>query len=187
MKAGNKSTTKTTTAIFVILIVIFAGCLLSGCLGNDDEQAESESAGASETSSGSGESRPPPEKPYVKSIDTSKLKLGTPSKATITIFNNGNDAISKERIIMTATAVKLDNWLANKALKTKSDEDKTETYEMTFTETIESGESCTLCAEFNLPAKVSGVSIAGIYHATIEVYADDTLIGTKNMDLHLQS
>lgn len=187
MKAGNKSTTKTTTAIFVILIVIFAGCLLSGCLGNDDEQAESESAGASETSSVSGESRPPPEKPYVKSIDTSKLKLGTPSKATITIFNNGNDAIAKERIIMTATAVKLDNWLANKALKTKSDEDKTETYEMTFTEMIESGESCTLCAEFNLPAKVSGVSIAGIYHATIEVYADDTLIGTKNMDLHLQS
>jgi len=131
----------------------------------------------------------------IKSIDTSELKLGTPSKATITIFNNGNDAIAKERIIMTATAVKLDNWLANKALKTKSDEEKTETYEMTFTETIESGftetiesgESCTLCAEFNLPAKVSGVSIAGRYYATIEVYADDTLIGTENMDLHLQS
>jgi hypothetical protein len=58
---------------------------------------------------------------------------------------------------------------------------------MTFTETIESGESCTLCAEFDLPAKVSGVSIAGIYHVTIEVYADDTLIGKKIMDIHLQS
>ncbi len=184
MKAGNKSTIKTMIVIFVILIVVFAGCLLSGCLGGDDEQAESDSAG---TSSGSGESGPPPEKPYVKSIDTSKLKLGAPSKATITIFNNGNDAVTKERIIMTATAVKLDNWLADKALKTKLDEDKTETYEMTFTETIEDGESCTLCAEFNLPAKVSGVSIEGIYHATIKVYADDTLIGTQNMDLHLQS
>ena len=187
MAASNNSTTKTATVIFVILIVIFAGCLLSGCLGGDDEQVESESAGVSGVSSGSGELRLPPEKPYVKSIDASKLKLGTPSDATITIFNNGNDAVTKERIIMTATAVKLDNWLANKALKTKSDEDKTETYEMTFTETIESGESCMLCARFNLPAKVSGVSIAGIYSATIEVYADDTLIGTKNMDLHLQS
>ena len=187
MAASNKSTTKTATAIFVSLIVIFAGCLLSGCLGNDDGQAESDSAGASGTSPGSVGSGPPPEKPYVKSIDTSKLKLGEPSEATITIFNNGNNKITKERIIMTATAVKLDNWLANKALKTKSEEEKTETYEMTFTETIESGESCTLCAEFNLPAKVSSVSIAGIYHATIEVYADDTLIGTKTMDLHLQS
>ncbi|MEA1906251.1 MAG: hypothetical protein U9N12_04760, partial [Euryarchaeota archaeon] len=133
-----------------------------------------------------GESGPPPEKPYVKSIDTSELKLGEPSKATITIFNNGDAAVTKERIIMTATAVKLDNRLANMALKTKSEEDKTETYEMSFTETIGGGESCTLCAVFNLPAKVSGVSIAGIYHSTIEVYADDTLIGTKTMDLHLQ-
>jgi len=184
MKAGNKATKRTAIVVFVSIIVISAGCLLSGCLGGDDEQAGSEGAG---TSSGSGESGPPPEKPYVKSIDTSKLKLGGPSDATITICNNGNDAITKERIIMTATAIKLDSWLANTALKTKSEEEKTETYEMTFAETIESGESCTLCAEFDLPAKVSGVSIAGIYHVTIEVYADDTLIGKKIMDIHLQS
>ncbi|RZN35289.1 MAG: hypothetical protein EF813_08975 [Methanosarcinales archaeon] len=187
MVASNNSATKTVTVVFVILMVVFVGCLLSGCLGGDDEQVESDLAGVSGVSSESGELRLPPEKPYVKSIDASKLRLGTASDAEITIFNNGDGAVTEERIIMTATAVKLDNWLANKALKTKSDADKTETYEMTFTETIECGESCTLCARFNLPAKVSGVSIAGIYSATIEVYADDTLIGTKNMDLHLQS
>ncbi|HIE30973.1 MAG TPA: hypothetical protein EYP67_01135 [Methanosarcinales archaeon] len=186
MKAINEATKKTATIVFVSMIVISAGCLLSGCFGGGDEQAGSDS-GAPGISSGSGESVPPPDKPYVKSIDTSKLKLGEPSDAAITIFNNGNDAITKERIVMTATAIKLDGWLADKALKTKSKEERTETYEMTFTETIDSGESCTLCAEFDLPAKVSGVSIAGIYHVTIEVYADDILIGIKTMDIHLQS
>jgi len=172
-------------SVAVIMIVLVAACFAFGCLGGD-----SDDNGSGDGASSGGSKKPskpwvPPEKPYVKSIDTSKLKLGTVSEATITICNNGSEAIAKEKIVMTATAVTLDNWLANKALKTKSDEERTETYELTFNQRIESGKSCTFPAEFDLPAKVSGVSIAGTYHVVIQVYADDTLIGTRTMDLHL--
>ena len=169
-------------SVAVITIVLVAACFAFGCLSDDNGSGDGASSGGSEKPS-----KPwvPPEKPYVKSIDTSKLKLGTVSEATITICNNGSEAITKEKIVMTATAVKLDNWLANKALNTKSDEERTETYELTFNQPIASGSSCKFPAEFDLPAKVSGVSIAGTYHVVIQVYADDTLIGTRTMDLHL--
>lgn len=180
MKANNKTTKRSITNLLIISAII-TGCLVSGCLDDGQDELSEQN---SDTASGTWT---PPQQPYVKSIDTSKLKLGEPSDATITVFNNGNEIITKEKIVMTATAVKLDSWAANLVLKTKSGEEKTETYELEFNERIESGESCTLCAEFDLPAKVSGVSIAGIYHVAIEVYADDTLIGTKTMDLHLKA
>ena len=175
-----KRTNETTRRVAMIVIIIVIACFAFGCLGGDNKSPEQkpETPSAPWT---------PPQHPYIKSIDTSKLKLGEPSDATITIFNNGNETVMKERIVMTATAVKLDNFAANLALKTKSDEEKTETYSLEFTEQINSGESCALSAEFDLPAKVSGVSIAGLYHVTIKVYTDDTLIGTKNLDLHLKA
>ena len=170
------------TAAFVIISLLIAACFTLGCLGGDKPPEE-----APKTSSGTWK---PPEMAYVKSVDTSRLLLGAPSDAAITIFNNGHETVMEERIVMTAVAVKMDDWKVNMALKTKSDEEKTETYELEFDEQIKSKESCELTARFNLPAKIETdigkVSIAGIYHATIEVYADDTLIGTKEMDLQLR-
>jgi len=181
MTADGK-TARRGTAAFVIISILIAACLTLGCLGGDKPPEE-----APKTSSGTWT---PPERAYVKSIDTSRLLLGTPSDAAITIFNNGNETVTNERIVMTAVAVKMDDWKVNMALKTKSEEEKTETYELKFDEQIKSNESCELAAQFNLPAKIETdigkVSISGIYHATIKVYADDTLIGTKEMDLHLK-
>lgn len=174
-----KRINETTRNVITIVIIIVIACFAFGCLGGDESPEQKPKTTPAPWT--------PPEQPYIKSIDTSQLKLGEPSEATITIFNNGNETVMKEKIVMTATAVKLDNFAANLALKTKSDEEKTETYSLEFTEQIESGESCALCAEFDLPAKVSGVSIAGLYHVTIEVYTDDTLIGTKKIDLHLKA
>ena len=176
-------------SVAVIMIVLVAACFAFGCLGGD-----SDSNGSGDGASSGGSKKPskpwvPPEKPYVKSIDTSKLKLGTVSEATITICNNGSEAIAKENIAMTATLLKLDDWKVNPFLKKMSAEEKTETYELEFTEQIKNRESCALCAEFDLPAKVETkfgkISIAGTYHVVIQVYADDTLIGTRTMDLHL--
>ncbi|MCD6370199.1 MAG: hypothetical protein J7L63_01710, partial [Thermoplasmata archaeon] len=140
MKASNQITVRNITAIIITLAIV---CSAFGCIGGDKPS----------------EQKPttpwvPPERPYVESIDTSQLKLGVPSDATITICNNGSEIVTKEKIVMTATLVKLDDWKISPFLKTISDEDKTETFALEFDDRIESGASHELCAEFNLPSKV---------------------------------
>nr|QNO42553.1 hypothetical protein MMHALIEK_00028 [Methanosarcinales archaeon ANME-2c ERB4] len=175
MKTNNKITGRNIAAIIITLTIV---CSMLGCLGGDkpSEQKPTTPWVA-------------PERPYVKLVDTSQMKLGVPSDATITIFNNGNEIVTKEKIVMTATAVKMDDWKVNLGMKSMSAEEKTETYTLEFDEQIESGESCALCAEFNLPAKVETkigkVSIAGTYHVVIKVYANNVQIGEKIMDVHL--
>ncbi len=176
MKKDNKITGRNIAAIIITLIIV---CSAFGCIGGDKPS----------------EQKPtvpwvPPERPYVKSVDTSQLKLGVPSDATITICNNGSEIVTKEKIILTATAVKMDDWKVNLGMKSMSAEEKTEEYTLEFDDRIDSGESRELCAEFNLPAKVETkigkVSIAGTYHVVIKVYANDDLIGEKILtDLHL--
>ncbi len=176
MKVSNQITGRNLAAIIITLAIV---CSTFGCIGGDkpSEQKPTTPWVA-------------PERPYVESVDTSQLKLGVPSDATITIFNNGNETVTKEKIVMTATAVKMDDWKVNLGMKSMSAEEKTETYTLEFNDRIESGESCALCVEFNLPAKVETkigkVSIAGTYHMMIKVYANDDLIGEKILtDLHL--
>ncbi|NOQ28507.1 MAG: hypothetical protein GQ566_00195 [Methanosarcinales archaeon] len=176
MKASNQIAGRNIAAIIITLAIV---CSAFGCIGGDkpSEQKPTTPWVA-------------PERPYVESVDTSQLKLGVPSDATITIFNNGSETVTKEKIVMTATLVKLDDWKTNLGMKRVSAEEKTETYTLEFNDRIESGESRELRAEFNLPAKVETkigkVSIAGTYHAVIKVYANDELIGEKILtDLHL--
>ena len=176
MKTDDKIAGRNIAAIIITLTIV---CSAFGCIGGDKPS----------------EQKPttpwvPPQRPYVESIDTSQLKLGVPSDATITIFNNGNETVTKEKIIMTATAVKMDDWKVNLGMKSMSAEEKTDEYTLEFDDRIESGESHELCAEFNLPAKVETtigkVSIAGTYHVVIKVYANDELIGEKILtELHL--
>ncbi len=169
MKVSNQITVRNVSAIIITLAIV---CSVFGCIGGD-KPSEQKPTGP----------WVPPERAYVESVDTSQLKLGVPSDATITIFNNGSETVTKEKIIMTATAVKMDDWKVNLGMKSMSAEDKTETYTLEFDERIESGESRELCAEFNLPAKVEmkigKVSIAGTYRVVIKVYANDELIGEK--------
>ena len=176
MKVSSQIAGRNIAAIIIILATV---CSTFGCIGGDKPSEQTTTAEWSMS-----------DRPYVKSVDTSQLKLGSPSDATITIFNNGNETVTKETVVMTATLVKLDDWKISPFLKTISDEEKTETYTLEFDDRIESGESCALCAEFNLPAKVETkigkVSIAGTYHVVIKVYANDELIGEKILtDLHL--
>jgi len=176
VKASNRITGRNIAAIIITVAIV---CSVFGCIGGDKPSEQKPTA-----------KWVPPERPYVKSVDTSQLKLGVPSDATITIFNNGNEPVTKEKIVLTATAVKMDDWKVNLGMKSMSAEEKTEKYTLEFDDRIESGESGALCAEFNLPAKVETkigkVSIAGTYHVVIKVYANDELIGEKILtDLHL--
>jgi len=176
VKASNQIAGRNIAAIIITLAIV---CSALGCIGGDKPSEQKPTA-----------PWVPPERPYVESVDTSQLKLGVPSDATITIFNNGNETVTKEKIVMTATAVKMDDWKVNLGMKSMSAEEKTETYTLEFNDRIESGESRGLCAEFNLPAKVETkigkVSIAGTYHVVLKVYANDELIGEKILtDLHL--
>ena len=176
MKVSNRVTGRDIAAIIIIFTI---ACSVFGCIG-DDKPSEQRST------------KPwvPPQRPYVESVDTSQLKLGVPSDATITIFNNGNETVTKEKIVMTATLVKLDDWKTNIGVKSMSAEEKTETYTLEFDERIDSGESHELRAKFNLPAKVETkigkVSISGTYHVAVKVYANNKLIGEKILtDVHL--
>jgi len=165
----NRITVRNIAAIIIILAIV---CSAFGCIGGDKPS----------------ERRPakpwvPPQRPFVESFDTSQLKLGVPSDAAITICNNGSEIVTKEKIVMTATLVKLDDWKTNLGMKSRSAEEKTKTYTIEFDERIGIGESHELRAKFNLPAKVETkigeVSIAGTYHVVIKVYANDELIGEK--------
>ncbi len=176
MKVSNQITVRNISAIIIALAIV---CSVFGCIGGDKPSEQKPIA-----------PWVPPERAYVESVDTSQLKLGVPSDATITIFNNGSETVTKEKIVMTATAVKMDDWKVNLGMKSMSAEEKTEEYTLEFDDRIESGESRELRAEFNLPAKVETtigkVSIAGTYHVVIKVYANDELIGEKILtDLHL--
>ena len=177
MKVSSQIAGRNIAAIIIILAMV---CSVLGCIGGDKPSEQKTTTSWTQ-----------PERPYVKSFDTSQLKLGVPSDATITIFNNGTETVTKETIIMTATLVKLDDWKISPFLRTISDEDKTETYTIEFDEQIECGESCALCAKFNLPDKVEmkgrKISIAGTYHVVIKAYTNDKLIGEKILtDLHLK-
>ncbi len=178
MKVSSQIAGRNIAAIIIILATV---CSTFGCIGGDKPSEQTTTAEWSMS-----------DRPYVKSVDTSQLKLGSPSDATITIFNNGNETVTKETVVMTATLVKLDDWKISPFLRTVSDEDKTETYTVKFDEQIESGESSALCAKFDLPDKVEmkgqKISIAGTYNVVIKVYANDKLIGEKILTgLHLKS
>jgi len=176
VKVSNQIIVRNIAAIMITLAIV---CSAFGCIGGDKPS----------------EQKPttpwvPPERAYVESVDTSQLKLGVPSDATITIVNNGSETVTKEKIVMTATAVKMDDWKVNLGMKSMSAEEKTKEYILEFNDRIERGGSRELCAEFNLPEKVEvkgrKVSIAGTYHVVIKVYANDDLIGEKILtDLHL--
>ena len=169
MKASKQITGRNIAAIIITLAIV---CSAFGCIGGDKPSEQEPTT-----------PWVPPERAYVESIDTSQLKLGVPSDATITIFNNGSEIVTKEKIVMTATAVKMDDWKVNIGMKSMSAEEKTKEYALEFDDRIESGESRELCAEFNLPAKVETeigkVSIAGTYNVVIKVYANNDLIGEK--------
>ncbi len=122
-------------------------------------------------------------------FDKPSYKAGDKVVAMLDVRNTGELEITSERVVITATVTRLDDWLANKALGAKSKDEKTYTFTMDFNVLIYSGQTETLSAAFNVPKEletsIGKISLAGDYDITLDVSANGNNIGTRNVKLTL--
>lgn len=114
-----------------------------------------------------------------------QYKAGDVVYAEIDVQNTGQVNITKEEVILEATVVKLDNWLANTYLRTMSPEEKSMSFTMTYTIPLEQGEAGLLGANFNTVAERSGVSLSGDYEIKLTLKVNGRTVDTETVSLHL--
>jgi len=123
------------------------------------------------------------------SFDKDTYYAGDTVVAMLEVENTGDASITSERVDIRATCTRLDDPIANFALNFKSEEERTETYPMEFSELIEPGQTGTLAAAFNTPAEVevSGtkVSLAGDYNIMVTLSVDGVTVDAKELTLTL--
>jgi hypothetical protein len=110
-------------------------------------------------------------------IDTDYLKLGTRSYAYITLKNTGNETIKTVKVEIIAG--RDFDWPVGY-------QTMTETFE--YSVGIKYSESETLQQRFDLPTKMSGVSLIGTYDVTIKVWVNGQLLPVETIkDLPLST
>ncbi|MDI6889258.1 MAG: hypothetical protein QMC78_06210 [Methanocellales archaeon] len=123
------------------------------------------------------------------SFDKDEYYAGDTVVAMLEVENTGSTNITSERVVIRATCTRLDDPVANFALKFKSEEERTTTYPMEFSELIELGQTETLSAAFNIPAEVevSGtrISLAGDYDVGVTLSVDGIIVDAKELTLTL--
>ena len=109
-------------------------------------------------------------------IDTDYLKLGTRSYAYITLKNTGTETIKTVKVGIIAD--RDFGWLVG-------DQKQSETFE--YNVGIKYGESETLQQWFELPTKMSGVSLEGTYDVTIKVWVNGQLLPVEKREVYLST
>jgi len=119
-------------------------------------------------------------------FDKPVYRAGDKVMATMVIENTGTERITKEKIKIRATARKLDDFVANLALKTMSVEKKSQDYEMEFSEVVEPGNISEIGpVVFHTQAKMNGVPLAGEYNIQLTLYVNGQWAETRNIDFRL--
>lgn len=137
------------------------------------------------------EGHPPIPSARIKTISFDKdvYYAGGTVVTMLEVENMGSTNITSERVVIRATCTRLDDPIANFALQFKSEEERTTTYPMEFSELIEPGQTGTLAAAFNTPAEieVSGtrVSLAGDYNIVVTLSVDGVTVDAKELTLTL--
>lgn len=122
-------------------------------------------------------------------FDKSSYNAGDTIKASVNMKNTGTRDILSESVNIKVKVTRLDNWVANTALGSKSEEEKTQTYDFAYTKIIAPGSTGTLSATFDTPEKISSsvgdISLAGDYNVVLTVSIEGTEIGSKTVKVTL--
>ena len=179
------------TGVIVIAVLIAAVILVLPLTTSPESSPEPEAA---PTSGGGGTTQPSthtpdPNRPKgeIESVTLGKDKYnaGDTVNAEMKIKNTGEVDMTSEKIVITVKCIELESFGGNMVLKGLSDEEKTETYTLSFSGVISPGESKTLSAKFDTPAEMSGVSLAGEYDLTLTLKVDGYSLDQKKMNLVL--
>lgn len=132
-------------------------------------------------------SKPNPFNGKIESVTFGKenYKAGDTVNAEMKVKNIGEGNITSEKIIIKVKCVELESFGGNMLLNTLSDEEKTKTYTMSFSDVILPGESKTLSASFKTPKEMSGVSLSGEYDLSLTLKVNGHNVDQKNLDLVL--
>ncbi len=170
-----------------LLIIVIAAVLLSGCLDMFFPPAVNPTPTATRTpwtsqrtpSAPVANSTPPLFAARILRIefDSPMYRAGDQVTPSLIIQNTGSRTITAEKVTVKATCVRLNDFLGNLVLQTKSQEEKTRSWTFDYTETILPAETKVVSALFNTQAEASGIRLAGDYDilVTLEVngkYAD---------------
>lgn len=106
------------------------------------------------------------------SLDRDDIIAGEKVSADLSIGNIGNVNITNETVILKAKVLSLDDFFANLYLNVMSDEQKSKTYTINFSDEIKPGTIAPLSAIFRTEKDMKGKSLAGTYEVTIKLYVN---------------
>ena len=119
------------------------------------------------------------------SMDKDKYYAGDAVVADMQVKNTGIVDVTSECVVISVKCIKLESFAGNMALKGMSEDEKTQTYTIKFSEVLKPGESNKLSATFNTPEEMSGVSLAGEYDLTLSLKLNDRTVDSEKMNLVL--
>jgi len=115
------------------------------------------------------------------------IRAGEKVTAELLIANTGIETITNETIDIKATVQTLDDTLANVALKTMSEEQKSRNYSMDFNTVIKPGTNGKIAAVFKTIEQMQGRSLAGTYVITITLSVNGQKVEARMMPITLLS
>ena len=179
--------------IFVVIIGLlvtaaFASAVLSaGYLEEPQECTESSAPSVKNNAVSKAPSPPSGIKGSIESIsmDKDKYYAGDTVVSEMHVKNTGIENVTSEKVVITVKCNSLESFAGNMALKGMSEDEKTQTYTMKFSEVLHPGESKKLSATFNTPEEMSGVSLAGEYELTLKLKFNDRTVDSEKINLVL--
>jgi len=120
-------------------------------------------------------------------IDHYDVRAGEKLTTELLIANTGIETITSETVEIKTKIKTLDDTLANMALKTMSEEQKTRNYFMDFNTEIKPGTNGKIAAVLNTIEQMQGRSLAGTYEMTITLSVNGQKVEARIMPLTLKS
>ncbi|MCZ7401370.1 MAG: hypothetical protein O8C61_04040 [Candidatus Methanoperedens sp.] len=170
---------------FPIIILIILIVALSGCTGSDSSNSSKTTTVEVQKIEHANANLD------AKVVDVklvpADVRAGEKVTAELLIANTGSETITNETVDIKATVKTLDDALANIALKTMSEEQKTRNYSMDFNTEIKPGTNGKIAAVFNTIEQMQGRSLAGTYEITITLSVNGQKVEARIMPITLKS
>lgn len=120
-------------------------------------------------------------------FDRDDIRAGEKVTAELLVANTGTEKITNETVEIKAKVKTLDDFLANLALKTMSDEKKTREFSLDFETEIKPGTKEKISAYFNTVKEMEGRNLAGDYDVTITLSVNGQKIEARTFPITLLS
>ncbi len=164
-------------AIYIILFLFILA--LSGCISSSETYKEQKYELADPNLVG--------KIVDVKIDREDNITAGETVKANLFVANIGTEKITSETVEIKAKLKTLEDFVSNLYIKTLSDEKKTTTFPVNFSENIEPETVKVLSAYFHTPGEMNNRSMAGNYEFTVILYVNGQKTDSKVYEITLHS